>query len=69
MHKIVKVTHKGYIICKDNRTHLEKDTVGVLTAFYHSGRFVKCTDDDIKYSKKVCRDLFVRRIKNIKASL
>lgn len=71
MHRIVKVTHKGYIICGDNRTYLErditdKDIVGVLTAFYHNGRFVKCTDDDyIKYSKKVCRSLFVRRIKKI----
>lgn len=69
MHRIVKVTRKGYIICGDNRTHLEKDItdkdiVGVLTAFYHNGRFVKCTDDDyIKYSKKVCCSLFVRRIK------
>ena len=47
MHRIVKVTRKGYIICGDNRTHLEmditdKDIVGVLTAFHHNGKFIEC---------------------------
>ena len=40
MHRIVKVTRKGYVICGDNRVNLEtditdKDIVGVLVAFYH----------------------------------
>lgn len=71
MHRIVKVTHKGYIICGDNRTHLErditdKDIVGVLSAFYHNGKFIKCTDEAyIRYSKKVCRTLPVRIINNL----
>lgn len=63
MHRIVKVTKKGYVICGDNRTLLEKDItdediVGVLAAFYHNGRFIQCTDREyIKYAKKVCRKL------------
>ena len=71
MHRIIRVTKKGYIICGDNRTHLEKDItdseiVGVLTAFYHNGKFIKCTDKEyIKYSKSVCRNLPLRKIKNI----
>ena len=71
MHRIVKVTRKGYIICGDNRTHLERDItdndiVGVLTAFYHDGKFVKCTDEAyIRYSRKVCRSLPVRIAKNL----
>ena len=71
MHRIIRVTKKGYIICGDNRTHLEKDItdreiVGVLTAFYHNGKFIKSTDKEyIKYSKSVCRSLPLRKIKNI----
>ena len=71
MHRIVRVTRKGYIICGDNRTHLEKnitdkDIVGVLTAFYHNGKLVKCTDKEyIRYSKKVCRTLPFRIGKNL----
>ena len=71
MHRILKVTRKGYIICGDNRTHLERDItdddiVGVLTAFYHNGKFIECTDEDyIRYSKKVCRNLYIRIIKNL----
>ena len=71
MHRIVKVTRKGYIICGDNRTYLEKDItdneiVGVLTAFYHNGKLISCTDEDyVRYSKKVCYNLPVRIIKNL----
>ena len=71
MHRIVKVTRKGYIICGDNRTHLERDIsdddiVGVLTAFYHNGKFIECSDEAyIRYSKKVCRSFPVRRIKGL----
>ena len=69
MHRIVKKTRKGYIICGDNRTYLErditdKDIIGVLTAFYHNGKFIKCSNKDyIRYSKKICRGLYVRIIK------
>lgn len=71
MHRIVKVTRRGYIICGDNRTYLEKnikdkDIVGVLSAFYHNGKLIKCTDKAyIRYSKKVCRTLPTRMIKNL----
>lgn len=71
MHRIIKVTKKGYIICGDNRIHLErdisdKDIVGVLAAFYHNGRLVKVSDEKyIRYSKKVCRNLPFRILKNL----
>lgn len=71
MHRIIKVTKKGYIICGDNRTHLErditnKDIVGVLTAFYHNGKFIRCTDKSyIEYSKKACQNLPIRIMKRI----
>ncbi|MBQ9097328.1 MAG: S24/S26 family peptidase [Clostridia bacterium] len=72
LHRIVKVTKHGkYIICGDNRTHLEmnvteKDIIGVLTAFYRDDKYVECTDKEyIRYSKKVCRSLPWRRMKEI----
>ena len=70
MHRIVKTTKKGYIICGDNRTYLEKDItdkdiVGILVAFYHNGRFIQCSDEEyIKYSKRICRNLPIRRLKS-----
>ena len=63
MHRIVKVTKHGYVICGDNRTHLEKDItdndiVGVLAAFYHNGEYISCKDEQyIRYAKRVCRSL------------
>ena len=71
MHRIVKVNRKGYIICGDNRTRLEKDIddsdiIGVLTGFYHDGKLIECTDEDyLRYAKKVCRTLPMRRMKNL----
>lgn len=71
MHRIVKVTPKGYIICGDNRVHLERDItdqdiIGVLTAFYHNGKLIDCTDEEyLRYSKKVCRSLPLRRMKSL----
>lgn len=75
MHRIVKVTKKGYIICGDNRTYLErditdKDIVGVLSAFYHNGTFVECTDKRyLHYARKICFVLpfriFKRKIKSL----
>ncbi len=63
MHRIVKVTKKGYVICGDNRTHLERDItdddiVGVLSAFSHNERFIQCTDKEyLKYARSICRKL------------
>ena len=61
MHRIIKITKKGYIICGDNRKIIErgiqnKDIVGVLFAFYHDGKMIKCDDKKyIKYAKRICR--------------
>ena len=71
MHRIVKVTKKGYIICGDNRTHLEKDItdqdiIGVLAAFYHNDKLIICTERAyIRYAKKVCRNLPIRFFKKV----
>ena len=70
MHRVVKVTKKGYIICGDNRTHLEKDItdqdiIGVLAAFYHNDKLIICTERAyIRYAKKVCRSLPIRKVKH-----
>ena len=74
MHRIVKANKKGYVICGDNRTHLERDItdndiVGVLEAFYHNGKYVECTDKKyLQYARKICRKLpfkiFARKVKS-----
>ncbi len=70
MHRIVKVTKKGYVICGDNCTRLErditdKDIVGVLTAFYRDGEFVECTDKEyLEYARRVVRNHPVRWAKH-----
>ena len=80
MHRIVKVTRRGYIICGDNRVIPERDVreediIGVLTAFYQDKTYVSCTDADyIRYTKKVCRSyprrllgwFFTRLVRKIK---
>ncbi len=61
MHRIVRKTRRGYIICGDNRVIPERDVreediIGVLAAFYHGETYVSCTDAAyIRYTKKVCR--------------
>lgn len=63
MHRIVKVTKKGYVICGDNRIGLErditdKDIIGVLEGFYQGDKYISCDDEEyLKYAKKVCREL------------
>lgn len=69
MHRIVHVTRNGYVICGDNRTHLERDIkdgdiIGVLTAFYSGEKLISCDDSAyIDYCKKICRALPRRIIK------
>lgn len=70
MHRIVKVTKKGYIICGDNRGALEKevkesDIIGVLDGFYQEDKFISCDDEEfIRYGKKAVKSLPWRLIKN-----
>lgn len=52
LHRIVKVTPDGYIICGDNCETLEKDItdseiIGVLSAFYRKGKYH--TVDELGY--------------------
>ena len=44
LHRIIKVTPKGYVICGDNRVNLERDVtdekiIGVLTGFWHGAEY------------------------------
>ena len=70
MHRIVKVTKNGYIICGDNRGTLEKnvketDIIGVLNGFYQGDRFISCEDEEfIRYGKRAVKSLPLRLMKN-----
>ena len=70
MHRIVKVTKSGYIICGDNRGNLEKDVkesdiIGVLDGFYQNDRYIDNTDEEfINYGKTAVKGLPKRRIKH-----
>lgn len=70
MHRIVKVTKNGYIICGDNRADLEKsvkesDIVGVLEGFYQGDKYIGNTDAEfLQYAKKAVRNLPLRRAKS-----
>lgn len=68
MHRVIRVTKKGYVICGDNRTRLEfktdKDIVGVLAAFYHNGKYIEKGDAEyVRYARRASRTYPVRVIK------
>lgn len=47
MHRIIKVTAKGYIICGDNRVNLERDItddliIGVLAGIRRENEYIDC---------------------------
>ena len=71
MHRIVRVTKNGkYVICGDNRVHLERDItedsiIGVLAGFYRDGVFISCSDQQyLAYAKKICRRYCVRLVRH-----
>lgn len=70
MHRIVKVTKSGYVICGDNRAYLERDVTdsmicGVLAGFYKGGKFIDAESDEfISYGKKAVRRFWLRKLKN-----
>ncbi len=67
MHRIVRVTPRGYLICGDNRACLErdikdKDIIGVLAAFYRDGEYVSCEDSAyLSYTARALRS-YPRRV-------
>lgn len=69
MHRIVKVTNGGYIICGDNRGILEKniresDIVGMLEGFYQGERYISRADTEfLEYGKTAVKTLPLRLIK------
>lgn len=58
MHRIIRVTKRGYVINGDNRPDLErditdKDIVGVLAAFYRNGEYIECgSKEELRYAKR-----------------
>ncbi len=71
MHRIVKVTPTGYIICGDNRTYLEydikdADIIGVLSGFYKDGKYIDSKNCEfINYGKKAKKSFWIRKIKRM----
>ena len=69
MHRIVKVTKNGYIICGDNRVNLEKDIkecdiVGMLEGFYQGDKYIDRQDKEfLKYGIDAVKTLPKRRMK------
>ena len=69
MHRIVKVTKKGYIICADNRgvletTVKESDIVGMLEGFYQEDKYIGREDSEfVEYAKLAEKTLYKRVIK------
>ena len=70
MHRIVKVTKNGYIICGDNRGRLERnvkdsDIIGVLEGVYQGDTYISRNDDVfLNYGKMAVRNLPIRLIKD-----
>ncbi len=75
MHRIIRVTKNGYIICGDNRANLEKDItkkdiIGVLAGFYQGSEYISRDDEKfIYYAKKAVKELPKRRLKDIQRRL
>ena len=68
LHRIIKVTKKGYLICGDNRVFIErdikgKDIIGILKGFFYNGKYIEITDEKyLKYAEKVCRTRVKRKL-------
>lgn len=80
MHRIVNIKNGRYIICGDNRIRFERDItedkiIGVLSGFYHNGKFVSVEDSayleycvalEKKYKMRAMRDFVIRVLSKIK---
>ena len=69
LHRVMKVTDNGYIICGDSQFTLEtvkeEQVFGVMEGFYRGKKYVECTDP--KYCKQI--EKWFRRKKIRKARL
>lgn len=69
MHRIVKVTKDGYVICGDNRGVLEKnvkkeDIVGMLDGIYQGEKYISRNDKEfLQYGIYAVKTFPQRRIK------
>ena len=67
MHRIVKVTKKGYIICGDNRgvletTVRESDIVGVLEGFYQGDKYIGRDDEAYAEYSRLAEKTLLKRV-------
>ena len=71
MHRIIKVTPKGYVICGDNRPDreydiTEKDIVGVLEGFYQGDRYIECgSEEELRYARQAQKTYPKRAIRHL----
>lgn len=69
MHRIVKASKSGYVICGDNRIRLERDIteqdiVSVFAGVYRDGKLMKAEDEELlSYGKKACQTYPIRLLK------
>lgn len=64
LHRIIKVRENDYVICGDNRFHLEtgisdRHILGVLTAIIRDGKTLSL---DSPYYRRYAKKLFLRRL-------
>lgn len=70
MHRIIRVTKKGYVICADNRAFLEKDItdkdiIGVLCGIFRDGKLIQANDEELlSYGRKACRTYPIRFLRS-----
>ncbi len=67
MHRIMRVTKKGYIICGDNRGVLEttvkkSDIVGMLEGFYQGDKYIGREDEAYMEYARLAEKTFYKRV-------
>ncbi len=71
LHRIVKITKKGYVLCGDNQVGLEKYVkdgwvIGVMEGYYKGENYFESRNAaHLKYAKRRVRTRLFRRIKHI----
>lgn len=69
LHRIVKVTKKGYVCCGDNQTRLEKYitddmVIARMAGFYKGGEYIDADSGEVRrYAEKRVRSIPLRAIK------
>ena len=68
LHRVMKVTDSGYVMCGDSQTFLEHgitedQVIGVLDSFYRNDKYHTCKEKRYKiYVKIWCISFFTRKV-------